>query len=40
MPAIFQHISDETLDGLSQTGGILHNLIVTGVNGEQQVVRT
>ena len=38
MPAIFQYISDEMLDGLSQTGGILDNLIVTGVNDEQHLL--
>ena len=34
-PAIFQQIIDKMLDGLSQTGGILDDLIVTGENDEQ-----
>ena len=34
-PAIFQQIIDKMLDGLSQTGGILDDLIVTGENDKQ-----
>ena len=34
-PAIFQQIIDKMLDGLSQTRGILDDLIVTGENDEQ-----
>ena len=37
MPAIFQQITDDMLDGLSQTEGILDDLIVTGENDEQHV---
>lgn len=36
-PAIFQQIIDKMLDGLSQTGGILDDLIVTGQNDEQHI---
>ena len=34
-PAIFQQIIDKMLDGLSQTGGSLDDLTVTGENDEQ-----
>ena len=40
MPVIFQQVIDEMLDGLSQSGGILDDLIVTGENDEQHVFRT
>ena len=36
-PAIFQQIIDKMLDGLTQTGGILDDLIVTGQNDEQHI---
>lgn len=31
-PGVFQQIIDKMLDGLTQTGGILDDLIVTGQN--------
>ena len=34
-PAILQQIMDKMLDGLSQTGGILDDLIITGENDVQ-----
>ena len=36
-PAIFQQIINKMLDGLTQTGGILDDLIVTGQNDEQHI---
>ncbi|XP_022799774.1 uncharacterized protein K02A2.6-like [Stylophora pistillata] len=36
-PAIFQQIIDKMLDGLTQTGGILDDLIVTGQSDEQHI---
>ncbi|PFX31971.1 Uncharacterized protein K02A2.6 [Stylophora pistillata] len=36
-PAIFQQMIDKMLDGLTQTGGILDDLIVTGQNDEQHI---
>lgn len=36
-PAIFQQTIDKMLDGLTQTGGILDGLIVTGQNDEQHI---
>ena len=36
-PAMFQQIIDKMLDGLTQTGGILDDLIVTGQNDEQHI---
>jgi len=36
-PAIFQQIIDNLLNGLSQTGGILDDLIVTGEDDAQHV---
>ena len=37
-PAIFQQIIDKLLNGLSQTGGILDDLIVTGEDEAQRVI--
>ena len=36
-PAIFQQTIDKMLDGLTQTGGILDDIIVTGQNDEQHI---
>ena len=36
-PAIFQQIIDKMLDGLTQTVGILDDIIVTGQNDEQHI---
>ena len=36
-PAIFQQTMDKMLDSLTQTGGILDDLIVTGQNDEQHI---
>ena len=36
-PAISQQTIDKMLDGLTQTGGILDDIIVTGQNDEQHI---